>query len=110
MQAAIASAHSLFYKEPVHPGLQAVDCRGDPSSMGDDNFRPALNQGFAYDGAILKGGQTRRRLAMGRDAALESEPDEERDPEGPVTDYDELVRYLSLRSGLFVTRDSTCWG
>ena len=78
--------------------------------MGDDNFRPALNQGFAYDGAILKGANTRRRLAMGRDAALESEPDEERDPEGPVTDYDELVRYLSLRGGLFVTRDITCWG
>ena len=71
--------------------------------MGDNNFRPALNQGFAYDGAILKGAHTRRRLAMGRDAALESEPDEERDPEGPVTDYDELVRYLSLRGGQFVT-------
>ena len=93
--------------------------------MGDDNFRPALNQGFAYDGAILKGAHTRRRLSMGRDAALESEPDEERDPEGPVTDYDELVRcesphsvlsncsatlhaWLVVRGDLSVTRDSSC--
>ena len=68
--------------------------------MGDDNFKPALNQGFAYDRAILKGAHTRRRLSMGRDAALESEPDEERDPEGPVTDYDELVRCVFSHSVL----------
>ncbi|CAK0748752.1 hypothetical protein CVIRNUC_001857 [Coccomyxa viridis] len=74
---------------------------GASSSMGDDNFRPALNQGFAYDGAILKGAHTRRRLAMGRDAALESEPDEERDPEGPVTDYDELVRAAVQHASTF---------
>ena len=84
----------------MQPRLQAVNCQGNFSSMGDDNFKPALNQGFAYDRAILKGGQTRRRLAMGRDAALESEPDEERDPEGPVTDCDELVRceFILLRA------------
>jgi len=58
--------------------------------MGDDKFRPSLNRGSAYSMDVFTGPATRRRLSMGADAALHSDLD--RDPEGPVEDYDELVR------------------
>jgi hypothetical protein len=64
--------------------------------MGDENFRPSLRQGFAYDAEIFNGPATKRRISMGADAALES--DQDRDPEGGVDDYDELVRCMKPSS------------
>lgn len=58
--------------------------------MGDVNFRPSMQQGFAYNTDILKGPATKRRISVGRDAAIDSDTD--RDPEGTESDYDELVR------------------
>ena len=57
--------------------------------MGD-NFKPSLARGSAYGPDVFHGPATRRRMAMGMDAAVDSEQD--RDPEGQVEDFDELVR------------------
>ncbi len=37
-----------------------------------------------------QGPTTRRRMSMGLDASMD--PEEDRDPEGQVDDYDELIR------------------
>ena len=39
----------------------------------------------------MQGPTTRRRMSMGLDASME--PDQDRDPEGQVDDFDELIRY-----------------
>ena len=57
--------------------------------MGD-NFKPSLERGSAFSLDVFQGPSTRRRMSMGMDAAVESEQD--RDPEGQVEDFDELVR------------------
>ena len=76
--------------------------------MGD-NFRPSLERGTAFGLEVFNGPSTRRRMSMGMDAARESEQD--RDPEGQVEDFDELVRCAESLSLLFCpscTADSYC--
>ena len=57
--------------------------------MGD-NFKPSLGRGSAYGMDVFQGPSTRRRMSMGVDASMDTEQD--RDPEGQVEDFDELVR------------------
>ena len=56
----------------------------------------------------FQGPTTRRRMSMGLDASMN--PEEDRDPEGQVDDYDELIRYahsLLLRSDSLSLIDRT---
>lgn len=56
-----------------------------------NNWKPGLHQDASYNPAdLFRPHTSRRRMSLGSDAALDAEQD--RDPEMPVDDYDELIR------------------